>query len=131
MRELQHPRVNRKTSLVLEAVSLESTPREDAGPRGQKEELPILALHHTAGPSRGPSISGGPEQNTTGSRPHRKYQSPSNVALNFKLGTAQTITAGTSIAPAEDEIRAVDGAMRPVAHPVAGELRKNRPPVFD
>ena len=54
------------------------------------------------------------------------------VAVNFKLGTAQTITAGTSIASAEaNEIRAVDGAMRPLGHPVAGELRKNRPPVFD
>jgi hypothetical protein len=78
MREPQHPRVNRKSSLVLEAVSLESTSREDAGPRGQKKELPILVLHHTAGRSRGPSISGGPEQNTTGSRPHWKYQAPSN-----------------------------------------------------
>ncbi len=58
------------------------------------------------------------------------------LAIDFtilEVGNPRTLAEGTSTAPVEDnnDIRAADEAMRLVAHRVASELRKDRPPSFD
>ena len=135
MRELQRLRTDRKSSVILEAVSLEATSREDASPEADKKGCQYLVLTALLDPSGGPSISGGPDGSQRSpillgnTNPHQ------TVAVTFtilELGSARTLTEGTTAAPVEDhnDTRAADEAMRLVARRVASELR-NRPRSFD
>ena len=136
MRELQRLRADRKSSIVLEAVALEATSREDASPEAEKKGCQFFVLTTLLDPSRGPGISGGPD----GVQPAPVIIGNANpnhtLAIDFtilEVGTPRTLAEGTSTAPVEDnnDIRAADEAMRLVAHRVASELRKDRPPSFD
>ena len=129
-------RVDRKSSIVLEAVALEATSREDASPEAEKKGCQFFVLTTLLDPSRGPGISGGPD----GVQPAPVIIGNANpnhaLAIEFtilEVGTPRTLAEGTSTAPVEDndDIRAADEAMRLVAHRVASELRKDHPPNFD
>ena len=136
MRELQRLRADRKSSIVLEAVSLEGASREDASPEAEKKGCQYFVLTTLLDPRRGPGISGGPD----GVQPAPVIIGNANpnqtLAIDFtilEVGTTRTLAEGTSTAPVEDnnDIRAADEAMGLVAHRVASELRKDHPPSFD
>jgi len=136
MRELQRLRADRKSSIVLEAVSLEATSREDASPEAEKKGCQFLVLTTLLDPSRGPGISGGPDGVQPAPVIIGNAHPNHTLAIDFtilEVGTPRTLAEGTSTAPVEDnnDIRAADEAMRLVAHRVASELRKDRPPSFD
>ncbi|MFZ1140134.1 MAG: hypothetical protein WAN76_13200 [Candidatus Sulfotelmatobacter sp.] len=136
MRELQRLRADRKSSIILEAVSLEASSREDASAEAERKGCQYFVLTTLLDPSHGPGISGGPD----GAQPAPVIIGNTNanqtLAMDFtilEVGTARTLTEGTAAAPVEDnnDIRAADEAMRLVAHRVASELRKDRPPSPD
>src|SRR6202521_5416818 len=136
VRELQRLGADRKSMIVLEAVSLETTAREDASAEAEKKGCQYFVLTTLLNPSRGPGISGGPD----GVQPAPVIIGNANanptLAIDFtilEVGNPRTLAEGTSTAPVEDnnDIRAADEAMRLVAQRVASELRKDRPPSFD
>jgi hypothetical protein len=135
VRELQRLRSDRKSMVVLEAVSLQATAREDASPEAEEKDCQYVVLTTLLNPSRGPGISGGPE-GSQGAPVLLGNTSPSKtLAMNFTLveiGTGRTVAEGTATAPVEgNDIRAADDTMRFVAHRVARELRGRRPPTID
>ena len=136
VREMQRLRSDHKSMIVLEAVSLEATAREDAGPEAEEKGCQYFVLTTLLNPSRGPGISGGPDGSQRA--PILLGNTPPNKALavNFTLveaGTGRTLAEGTATTPVEgnNDIRAADDSMRFVAHRVASELRSTRPPTID
>jgi hypothetical protein len=133
MRELQRLRNERKSTIVIEPVALESTAREDAHAEAEKKGCQYFVLTTLLNPSRGPGISGGPD-GSQGSPVLIGNTNPNKtVAMNFvivEVGTVRTVAEGTSSAPVVDgnDVRAADDAVRFVAHRVASELRSSRPP---
>jgi hypothetical protein len=136
MRELQRLRVDHKSPIVLEAVSLEASSSEDASAESEKKGCQYFVLTTLLDAGHGPGISGGPD----GIQPAPVIIGNTNpnhaLAMNFtviEVGIARALTEGTAAAPVEDnnDIRAADEAIRLVAHRVASELRKDRPPSPD
>ena len=133
VRELQRLRKDRKSAILLEAIPLDAAEREDAAAEAEKRDCQYFVLTTLLNPSRGPGISGGPD-GTQRAPVLLGNTSPSNtLAMNFtvvEVGTARTVTEGTSTAPVEDknDIRAANDAMRFVAHRVASELRSRDTP---
>jgi hypothetical protein len=136
IRELQRLRADRKSSIILETVSLEASSREDASPEAEKKGCQYFVLTTLLDPGRGPGISGGPDGVQPAPVIIGNGSPDQTLAMDFtilEVGTARTLAEGTSTAPVEDnnDIRAADEAVRLVAHRVASELRKDRPPSFD
>jgi hypothetical protein len=124
VRELQRKRTDRKSSIVIEAVSFDASSREDAGQEAAQKNCEYLVLTTMVDPRRGPGISGGPDG-----------IAPPPVIVDFViLGVSdqRTLAEGTSTASVEEnnDTRAADEAMRMTAHRVASELRKDHPPNF-
>ncbi len=136
IRDLQRLRIDRKLPIVLEAVALEASSREDASAEAERKGCRYFVLTTLLDPGHGPSISGGPD----GVQPAPVVIGNTNanqiLAMSYALlevGGAGTLTEGTTTARVEDnnDIRAADEAMRFVAHRVASELRKDRLPSPD
>jgi len=136
VRELQRLSNERKSTIVIEAVALESTAREDAHAEAEKKGCQYFVLTTLLNPSRGPGISGGPD-GTQGAPVLIGNTNPNKtLAMNFIIlgvSSARIVAEGTSNAPVADanDVRAADDAMRFVAHRVASELRTGRPPKID
>ena len=75
VRELQRLRNERKSTIVIEAVALEATAREDAHAEAEKKSCQYFVLTTLLNPSRGPGISGGPDGSPRGACAHRKHKS--------------------------------------------------------
>jgi hypothetical protein len=136
VRELQRLRNQRKSTIVIEAVSLEATAREDASPEAEKKGCQYFVLTTLLNPSRGPGISGGPEGSQRAPVLIGNANPSATLAMNFmivEVGTARTVAEGTSTAPVVDgnDVRAADDTMRFVAHRVANELRSGGTPKID
>ena len=136
IRELQRLRVYRKSPIVLEAVALEASSREDASAEAERKGCRYFVLATLLDPGHGPSISGGPDGVQPAPVVIGNTKSNQMLAVSFPLlevGGARTLAEGTTTARVEDgnDIRAADEAMRFVAHRVASELRKDRPPSPD
>jgi hypothetical protein len=136
VRELQRLRNDRKTTIVIEAVSLEATAREDAHAEAEKKGCQYFVLTTLLNPSRGPGVSGGPDGSQGAPVLIGNTDPKKTLAMNFilvELGTARIVAEGTSSAPVTDgnDVRAADDAMRFLAHRVASELRSSRPPKID
>ena len=136
VRELQRKRTDRKSSIVLEAVPLQGSSKEDAGAEAAQKNCDYLVLTAMVDPRRGPGISGGPG----GVAPAPVIignAKPSQVlAIDFvilEVSDLRTLAEGTSTASVEEnnDTKAADEAMRMTAHRVASELRKDRPPTID
>jgi hypothetical protein len=135
VRELQRLRINRKSEIVLEVVSLDATAREDASSEAEQKSCRYFVLTTLLNPSRGPAISGGPDGSQRAPVLIGNTNPNQTVAVNFtvvEVGTARTVAEGTTTAPVESasDTRAADEVMRVIARRVADELR-NRPPIFD
>ncbi len=136
VRELQHLRTNKKSTVVLEAVPLDAAEREEASAEEEKKDCRYFVLTTLLNPGRGPGISGGPDGTQRAPVMLGNTNPRKTLAINFTLvevGTARNIADGTSTAPVEDrnEIRAADDAIRFVAHRVASEVRSGSAPSID
>jgi hypothetical protein len=136
VRELQRLRNERKSTIVIEAVALEATAREDAHAEAEKKGCQYFVLTTLLDPSRGPGISGGPDGSQGAPVLIGNTNPNKTLAMNFIIlgvSSARTVAEGTSSAPAGDgnDVRAADDAARFVAHRVASELRNTRPPKID
>ena len=133
VRELQHLRKDRKSAILLEAIPLDASEREDASAEAEKKDCQYFVLTTLLNPARGPGISGGPDGSQRAPVLLGNTSPGRTLAMNFtvlEVGTARTVAKGTSTAPVEDknDIRAADDAMRLVAHRVASELRSEDTP---
>ena len=136
VRELQRLSNERKSTIVIEAVALESTAREDAHAEAEKKGCQYFVLTTLLNPSRGPGISGGPDGSQGAPVLIGNTNPNKTLAMNFIIlgvSSARTVAEGTSTAPVGDgnDVRAADDAARFVAHRVASELRSSRPPKID
>jgi hypothetical protein len=135
MRELQRKRTDRKSSLVIDAVSLDASSREDALQEAAQKNCEYLVLTTMVDPRRGPGISGGPDGIAPPPVIVGNAKSGQILAIDFViLGVSdqRTLAEGTSTATVEEnnDTRAADEAMRMTAHRIASELRKDRLPDF-
>ncbi len=136
VRELKRLQSDRKSTIVLEAVSLESSDREDAATEAEKKDCQFFVLTTLLNPTNGPGISGGPDGTQRSPVLLGNTNPNKTLAMNFTLlevGTARTIAEGTTTAPIEgnNDIRAADETMRFVAHRVATEPRTQHPPTIN
>lgn len=136
VRELQHLRTHKKSTVILEALPLDASQREDASAEAAKKDCQYFVLTTLLNPGRGPGISGGPDGTQRAPVLLGNTSPGKTLAINFTLvevGTARNVADGTATAPVEDrnDIRAADDAMRFVAHRVASELRSGGAPKLD
>jgi hypothetical protein len=136
VRELQHLRNDRKSTIVIDAIPLDATEREDASSEAEKKDCQYFVLTTLLNPGRGPGISGGPDGSQQAPVLLGNTSPSKTLAMNFtvvEVGTARAVADGTAAAPLEDknDIRAADDAMRFVAHRVATELRGRSAPKID
>jgi hypothetical protein len=136
VRELQRLGSDHKSMIVLEAVSLEATAREDASPEAKEKGCQYFVLTTLLNPGRGPGISGGPDGSQRAPILFGNTSPNKTLAMNFTLvevGTGRTVADDTATTPVEgnNDTRAADDSMRFVAHRVASELRSRRPPTID
>ena len=136
VRELKRLQSDRKSTLVLEAVPLESSDREAAATEAEKKDCQFFVLTTLLNPANGPGISGGPDGTQRSPVLLGNTNPNKSLAMNFTLlevGTAGTVAEGTTTAPVEgnNDIRAADDTMRFVAHRVATELRGHRAPTIN
>ena len=135
MRELQRKRTDRKSSIVIDAVSLDASSREDAGQEAAQKNCEYLVLTTMVDPRRGPGISTGPDGIAPPPVIVGNARPGQILAIDFvilSVSDQRTLAEGTSTASVEEnnDTRAADEAMRMTAHRVASELRKDHPPNF-
>jgi hypothetical protein len=136
VRELQRKRTDRKSSIVIEAVSLDASSREHAGSEAAQKNCEYLVLTTMVDPRRGPGISGGPDGIAPPPVIVGNAKPGQILAVDFVIlgiSDQRTLAEGTSTASVEEnnDTRAADEAMRMTAHRVASELRKDHPPNID
>jgi hypothetical protein len=136
VRELQRLGNQRKSTIVIEPVSLEATAREDATPEAEKKGCQYFVLTTLLNPSHGPGISGGPDGSQRAPVLIGNTNPNKSLAMNFvilEVGNARTVAEGTATAAVVDSnaVRAADDAVRFVAHRVASELRSSSVPKID
>jgi hypothetical protein len=136
VRELQHLHNDRKSTIILDAIPLDATEREDASSEAEKKDCQYFVLTTLLNPGRGPGISGGPDGSQRAPVLLGNTSPSKTLAMNFtivEVGTARAVADGTAAAPVEEknDIRAADDAMRFVAHRVASELRGRSAPKID
>lgn len=136
VRDLQRVRTDRKSSVILEAVPLESSSKEDAGPEATQKNCQYLVLTTMVDPRRGPGISGGPDGIARAPVILGNARPEQTLAIEFTIldtSDSRTLADGMSTVPVEEnnDIRAADDAMQTTARRVAGELRRDRPPNID
>ena len=135
VRELKRLRVDRKSMIVLDAVALEATTREDASLEADKKGCQVFVLTTLLNPNHGPGISGGPEGTQRAPILIGNANAGKTLAIDYAIletGTARTVAEGTATAPIEEnnDTRAADETVRSVARRVASELRSSGPPKF-
>lgn len=136
VRELQHLRNDRKSTIVLDVVPLETMTREDASPEAEKKECRYFVLTTLLNPGSGPGVSGGPDGAQRAPIIIGNTNPTRTLAMSYtivEVSTARTLTEGTATAPVQDnnDVRAADDAMRFVAHRVASEVRSSGTPRID
>ena len=132
LRELQRIRTNRKSDVVIEAVSLEASSKEDAGEEAAQKKCEYFVLTTMLDPRHGPGISGGPDGHGPAPIILGNGNTSRTLAIDYSIlevSDFRSISDGTSTATVDEtgDIRAADEAMRMTAHSVASELRKQRP----
>jgi hypothetical protein len=136
VRELKRLSSDRKSTIILEAIPLNASTREDASPEAEHNTCQYFVLTTLLNPSHGPGVSGGPDGAQRAPVLLGNTSPNKTLAMNFRVievGTGRSIAEGTATAPVEgnNDVRAADDSMRFVAHRVATELRNSRPPTID
>lgn len=133
VRELQRKRNDRKSPILLDAVALEASSKEEATAEAAQKSCGYLVLTTMVDPRRGPGISGGPDGVAPAPVILGNSKLGQTLAIDFVIldvSDLRTLAQGTSTAPIEEnnDTRAANEAMRMTAHRVASELRKDRVP---
>jgi len=136
LRELKSRRTHRKSPITLEAVSLQSSSKQDAATEAAQKHCDYFVLTTMLDPRQGPGISGGPDGIAPAPVIVGNASPAQMLAIDFRIvdtSDLRTFAEGTSTAPIEenDDIRAADDAIRLMANQIADDLRKNRPPNID
>lgn len=129
-------RNDRKSSIVLEAVPLKASSKEDAGAEATQRNCQYFLLTTMVDPHRGPGISAGPDGVARAPVILGNTRREQQVAIEFTIldsSDLSTVADGISAAPVEEnnDIRAADEAIQMTARWVATELRQDRPPNID
>ena len=132
VRELQRQRTNKKSTIVIDAVALDATLREDAAQEAETKNCQYFVLTTVVDARQGPGLSGGPDGITPAPVMIGNGRPDQALAINFSLldvSDSHSVTEGLGTAPVEErnETRAADEAMETVARQVANSLRENRP----
>ena len=132
VRELEHKRTDRKSSVIFEVVTLQASSQQDAGAEAAQKNCKYLVLTTMVDPGRGPAISGGPDGVAPAPVILGNAKPSQILAIDFailEVSDSRTLAAGTSTASVEEnnDTRAADEAMRMTARRVAIELRKDHP----
>ena len=133
LRELQRVRINRKSDIVIQAVSLDAASKDDARQEAGQKNCEFVVLTTMVDPGRGPGISGGPDGRAPAPVILGNAKPGRILAIDYSIlevGDFRTISEGTSTATVDEtgDLRAADEAMRLTAHSVASELRKQHLP---
>jgi hypothetical protein len=136
VRELERKRTDRKSSVILEVVSLQASSQQDAGAEAAQKNCQYLVLITMVDPGRGAGISGGPDGVTPPPVILGNAKPSQILAIDFvilEVSDFRTLAKGMSTASVEqnNDTRAADEAMRLTAHRVATELRKDHPANID
>jgi len=136
LRELKARRTKRKSPIVIEAVSLQASSKEDAAAEAAQKKCDYFVLTTMLDPRQGPGISGGPDGIARAPVILGNGNSNQMLAIDFAIfdtSDLRTFAQGTSTAPVEEnnDIRAADDAVRIMANQIASELRKNPAPRID
>jgi len=136
VREIKSLRKDKHSPILIEAVGLDSSDREEALDEAAKKDCDFVVttlLIDPTSPGNGGVVlgPGGVQPNPTilgNSDPRR------NLAVEFalvRLGTGRNFASGIASVPARDgdDTGAATDAMRSVALQVAHEIRKDRPAV--
>lgn len=136
VRELARKRTDRKSSVILEVVSLEASSQQDAQAEAAQKNCKYLVLTTMVDPGRSPGISRGPDGITPAPVILGNAKPSQILAIDFaivEVSDSRTLSEGTSTASVEEnnDTRAADEAMRLTAHRVATKLRKDLPTNID
>ena len=136
VREIQRVRMDRKSAIILEPVSLDAISLEDAGPEAARKDCRYFVLTTMVDPRRGPGMSGGPDGIAPAPVMIGNAKASSNLAIDyaiFPIDDVRPVHEGTATAAVEENnaTRAADEAMRLVAHQVASRLRQSSAPKID
>lgn len=136
LRELKGRRTKRKSSIIIDAVSLEASSKEDAAAEAAQKKCDYFVLTTMLDPHQGPGVSGGPDGIAPAPVILGNGRANQMLAINFAIvdtSDLRTFAQGTSTAPVEEnnDIRAADDAVRMMANQIASELRKNPTPKID
>lgn len=136
LRELKSRRTKRKSPIVIEAVALQASSKEDAATEAAQKKCDYFVLTTMLDPRQGPGISGGPDGVAPAPVILGNGNSSQMLAIDFAIfntSDLRTFAQGTSTAPVEEsnDVRAADDAIRLMANQIASELRKKPAPAID
>lgn len=136
LRELKNRRTKRKSSIIIEAIPLQASSKEDAASEAGQKKCDYFVMTTLLDPRQGPGISGGPDGIAPAPVILGNGSPNQMLAIDFAIvdtSDLRTFAEGTSTAPVEEnnDIRAADDAVRIMANQIASELRKNAPPKID
>ncbi|HTR65104.1 MAG TPA: hypothetical protein VMH85_04980 [Terriglobales bacterium] len=132
VRELKMLRKDKHSPLLLDAVALDSSDRDDAREEAEKKECDYLVTILFSDPAIPGEVTAGPGGMQHNPQIIGNANPRENLAAEFavlRLGSARNLAEGVTAVPAgDDAISAASDAMRTVATRVAHEIRKQRPP---
>lgn len=136
LRELKGRRANRKSSIVIEAVALQASRKEEAAAEAAQKRCDYFVLTTMVDPRQGPGVSGDPDGMAPAPVILGNARPNQMLAIDFAIfdtSDLRTFAEGTSTAPVEEnnDIRAANDAVRMMANQIASELRKNPAPKID
>lgn len=136
LRELKARRTKRKSPIVIEAVSLQASSKEDAAAEAAQKKCDYFLMTTLLDPHQGPGVSGGPDGIAPAPVILGNAKANQMLAIDFAIfdtSDLRTFATGTSTAPVEEnnDIRAADDAVRMMANQIASELRNNPAPKID
>jgi len=132
-REIKVLRKDKHSPLLIDAVALDSSDREEAIDEAAKKDCDYVVTTLVVDPAVPGEVRVGPGGLQRGPQIIGNANPQQNLAVQFvllRLGSARNLAEGTVAAPSgqSDGIDAASEAMRGVATRVAHEVRKARPP---
>jgi hypothetical protein len=129
VRELQRLGKNRKSPVVIEAVALDASSREEAGVEAAKNDCRYFVMTTMLDANYGPGVVASPQGVQRAPVIVGNTNPEQSVVVDFDLyevGGFGSVIAGQATSPEDDnnDTRAADDAMRMVAMRVADKLKK-------
>jgi hypothetical protein len=136
VQSLRRLRTNKKSTIAIEVVPLESSSREDAGKEAARKDCHYFVLTSVVDFGRPGGILVGPGGIQPAPVTLGNMDPTRNLTMNFtilEVGAFRGLADGTTSLPERDgnDLEAADEAMRTTALRIAAEIRKDRPPNID